>query len=118
MEAKVRSFNDLPRSEKTPGGLVPNHWVFGICHVDINPTGDVIMAVNPRSDYLKQAGPGQILSLPTTQEKAEATIPYLLDAFTKVEPGDPSPPTFAPWTWSTLDPNMAQAIEDGLKSMA
>jgi hypothetical protein len=113
MEAKVRAFNNLPRSKKVPSGLVPNHWVFGVCHVDLHPPGDLVLAVNPPSRYLIRGGPAQILSLPTTHEKAKAAIPYLLDAF--VEPTGPSVPTFAPWTWSTLDPDMAQAIEDGLK---
>ncbi|KAK0659434.1 hypothetical protein QBC41DRAFT_287127 [Cercophora samala] len=115
MDAKVRSFNNLPRSKKTPSGLVPNHWVFGVCHVDIQPRGDILLAVNPQSQYINQAGPGQILSLPTTSEKAEAIIPYLLDAFASPAPGDPSAPTFAPWTWSTLDPDMAEAIGNSLK---
>ncbi|KAM7202690.1 hypothetical protein V8F33_002616 [Rhypophila sp. PSN 637] len=73
------------------------------------------MAVNPQSHYVLQRGPGQILSLPTTHEKATATIPYLLDAFANLNPMYASTPTFAPWTWSTLDPDMARAIEDGLK---
>lgn len=115
MEAKVRSFNNLSRSEKTPSGL-PNHWVFGVCHVDLHPPGDLVLAVNPQSEYLHQAGPAQILSLQTAREKAEATIPYLLDAFANAPPIDPSVPTSAPWTWSTLDPEMAQAIEKGLKN--
>ncbi|KAK4214357.1 hypothetical protein QBC37DRAFT_387240 [Rhypophila decipiens] len=73
------------------------------------------MAVNPQSLYGLQSGLGQILSLPTTREKAAATIPCLLDAFVNMNPMYPSAPTFAPWTWSTLDPDMAGAIEDGLK---
>ncbi|KAK1828869.1 hypothetical protein QBC39DRAFT_264334 [Podospora conica] len=114
MEATVRSFNKLPRSEKTPSGLA-NHWVFGVCHVDIEPAGDLVVAVHPQSEYLVQGGPAQILSLPTTRERAEATITHLLNAFANPSPMDPSTPTFAPWTWSTLDPDMAQAIEDGLQ---
>jgi hypothetical protein len=95
MEEKVRSFNNLPRPEKTPSGL-PNHWVFWVCHVDRHPPGNLLLAVNPQSTYVNQAGPAQILSLPTTHEKAGATIPCLLDAFVKAV--DPSIPTFAPWT--------------------
>lgn len=115
MEAKVRSFNNLPRSNTVPSGALPNHWVFGVCHVDMHPSGDLVLAVNPGSGYLNHAGPAQILPLPTTREKAEATIPYLLDAFVNPTPSDSSAPTFAPWTWSTLDPDMAQAIEECLK---
>lgn len=115
MEAKVRAFNNLPRPKTTPSGVIPNHWVFGVCHVDIQPAGDLVLAVNPQSQYLIQAGPGQILSSSGTREQAEATIPYLLDAFATPNAMEPSVPTFAPWTWSTLDPNMAKALEDGLK---
>lgn len=114
MEAKVRSFNNLPRPEMLPSGRFPSHWVFGVCHIDMNPSGDIVLALNPHSDYICQAGPAQILSLPTTREKAEATIPYLLAAFNPA-PLDSSAPTCAPWTWSTLEPDMARAIEDGLR---
>lgn len=80
MEARVRLLNNLPRSEKTPSGL-PNHWVFGVCHVDLDPPGDLLLAVHPQSIYLNQAGPAQILSLASVAEKAEAIIPCLLDSF-------------------------------------
>lgn len=58
MEAKVRAFNNLPRSEKVPSGRFPNHWVFGVCHVDIQQAGDLVLAINPGTLYLNQTGPG------------------------------------------------------------
>ena len=113
MEEKVRSFNKLPRPRQTPTGLA-NHWVFGVCHVDLDPPGDLILAVHPQSTYLNQGGPAQIFSLATAADKAEALIPCLLDAFMSQHPGNPPP--FAPWTWSTLDPDIAQAVQDGLRN--
>ncbi|KAK3309256.1 uncharacterized protein B0T15DRAFT_391441 [Chaetomium strumarium] len=116
MDVKVHLFNILPRPEKAPtDDSVPNHWVFGVCHLDIPPSADIVLAVNPHiRNYLLRAGSGQIISLPTTREIAEATIPHLLDAFLEPTEGIPA---FAPWTWSTLGPNMAQAIEDALRSL-
>ncbi|KAF2398897.1 hypothetical protein EJ06DRAFT_544006 [Trichodelitschia bisporula] len=112
MEEKVLRFNNLPRPNTSPTGL-PNHWVFGVCHVDLEPQGDLVIAVNPKSSFLKQAGPAQILKLGTAAEKAEATISCLLDAFIKADATNS--PTFAPWTWSTLDSVTAQAVQDALK---
>lgn len=120
MEERVRLFNRLPRPKQTPSGL-PNHWVFGVCHVDLRPPGDLVLAVHPRSSYLLQGGQAQILSLATGPDKAEAIIPCLLDAFIRGDvnplgrqPTDPPP--FAPWTWSTLDPDIARAVQDGLRN--
>ncbi|KAK4444252.1 hypothetical protein QBC34DRAFT_487975 [Podospora aff. communis PSN243] len=115
MEAKVRWFNEHDRSEKPPSGLGLNRWVFGVCHVDMTPPRDLVLAIPPPSqDHLSHFGPAQILSLPTAREMAEATIPCLLDAF--IKPGATEPaPTSAPWTWSTLDADMAKAFEDALQ---
>ncbi|KAK3903551.1 hypothetical protein C8A05DRAFT_43218 [Staphylotrichum tortipilum] len=121
MEERVRSFNKLPRPKQTPSGL-PNHWVFGVCHVDLHPPGDLVLAVQPQSSYLLQGGPAQILSLGTGPDKAEAIIPCLLDAFITGGALNPmarqptDPPPFAPWTWSTLDPEIAEAVQDGLRN--
>lgn len=114
MEDKVRSFNNLPRPKQTPTRL-PNHWVFGVCHVDLNPPGDLLLAVHPESRYVKQAGPAQILSLTTTSDKAEAAVLYLLDAFA-ARGYDPDEPLVAPWSWSTLDADTARALEESLKN--
>ncbi|KAK4135801.1 hypothetical protein BT67DRAFT_433216 [Trichocladium antarcticum] len=119
MEDKVREFNALFRPRPAPADLA-NHWVFGVCHVDLNPPGDLVMAVHPGSSSVRQGGPTEILSLATGPEKAEAIIACLLDAFIKGsehpmgrQPTDPPP--LAPWTWSTLDPEIAVAVQDGLK---
>jgi hypothetical protein len=89
----------VTNTEIKPSGLVPNHWVFGVCHVNMDPPGDPVLAVNPQSQYLIQGGLAQILSFPTTREKAEAAIScLLLDAFANPADRsvDPSVPAFAP----------------------
>lgn len=119
MEDKLRLFNNLRRSSVTPSGL-PNHWVFGVRHVALNRPGDLVVAVHPQSYLLLQAGPAQILSLPTASAKAAAIIPLLLELFIVGtgspggrQPSDPEP--VAPWTWSVDDSELVAAIEDGLK---
>lgn len=119
MEDTVRSFNKLLRPSTAPTGL-PNHWVFGTRHIAVNPPGDLVLAVHPKSQFILQAGPVKILSLPTASAKAAAIIPLLLDLFIKGSespggrrPSDPEP--FAPWTWSMDDPELVPAIAEGLK---
>lgn len=53
--AKLREFNNLPRPRTTPSGL-PNHWVFRVRHVPLNPLGDLVVAVHPQSFFQLQAG--------------------------------------------------------------
>lgn len=115
MDGTVRSFNRLVRPLATPTGL-PNHWVFGVRHVPLQPPGDLVVAVHPRSNFVLQGGPGQILSSSNDSEKAQAILPFLLNAFIKgsqsplgAQPTDPPP--FAPWTWATEDPELAKALE-------
>lgn len=115
MEAKVHEFNNLPRPRTVPGGKA-NRWVFGACHVDLNPSGDIVMAVHPESRYLNVSSPTQVHSLPSLSAKADAIVPYLLEAFLKrnsdmIQDNQ----RLAPWTWSTLDADMARAVEDALK---
>jgi len=114
MEERVRSFNGLPWPKQTPSGL-PNHWVFGICRVDLPQPGDMVLAVHPPSSYLLQGGPSQILSLATGPDKAEAIVPRLLDAFIKWQADPTDAPPLAPWTWSTLDPEIAETVQDSLR---
>lgn len=117
MDAKVNLFNNFPRPKNLPGGQYPNHWIIGVCHVDVQDTYDLVLAINPLSqDVKKTPRQAEILSLPTIHDKAEEIIPILLDAFACPLDGFDSPmEPFAPWTWSTLDPDMAQALEDALQ---
>ncbi|KAM7185912.1 hypothetical protein V8F20_011616 [Naviculisporaceae sp. PSN 640] len=120
MEGKVREFNELPRFETCSGGMIPqvgapNHWIFGITHIDMGldpagPMGEILMVLNQRTGQIYQGGPTEIFSLPTIEQRADAVIPCLLDVFTR-----PSTPMNAPWTWSTMDADLAQAMESRLK---
>lgn len=78
-----------------------------------------MVAVHPGSEFLLHGGPGQILSSSNVSEKAQALLPFLLDAFIRgsqspfgSQPTDPPP--FAPWTWATEDPELAKALEECL----
>ncbi|KAG7055797.1 acyl-CoA dehydrogenase domain-containing protein [Colletotrichum scovillei] len=108
MEQAVRDFKTLGRSKTTPSGL-DNKWVFGVRHVDLNPPGDLVIAVHPKSRFLLQGGPAQILSQPTEQDRARATVTPLLQAFFKGSPGAEHA-AFAPWSWSTDSSELAAAI--------
>lgn len=73
------------------------------------------MALSQHNQSTKQAR-AEILSRPTTHERSEATIPYLLDVFADSASNfDRLIQLFAPWTWSTLDPDMAHALQDALQ---
>ncbi|KAK4889814.1 hypothetical protein LTR27_011432 [Elasticomyces elasticus] len=125
MEDLVRSFNALPQPQTVPTGL-PNHWVFGVRHVPLQPPGDLVIAIHPQSHFALQAGPGeghtrQILSLPSAAAKADAIIPLLLKSFVSahINPNtgtntDGIPPT-APWSWATDDPSLIGEIEAKLQ---
>ncbi|KAK2050621.1 hypothetical protein LZ31DRAFT_547905 [Colletotrichum somersetense] len=120
MEHTVRSFKSLSRKRTTPTGL-PNHWVFGLRHVPIDPEGDLVVVVHPLSRYLLSAGPAQILSLPGASDKAKALVPLLLDAFLKGNSSSGALSTsetfFAPWSWEVDDPELASAISQELKQL-
>ncbi|KAK1655031.1 hypothetical protein BDP81DRAFT_308743 [Colletotrichum phormii] len=108
MERAVRDFKTLGRSKTTPSGL-DNKWVFGIRHVDLNPPGDLLLAVHPVSRFVLQGGPAQILSQPTERDRARAAVIPLLQAFSKGSPGAEHA-AFAPWSWSTDSSELAAAI--------
>lgn len=112
MDDIVRSFNRLIRQRTTPGGL-PNHWVFGVRQVPLQPPGDVVVAVHPLSNFILLSGLGQILSSSNVSDKAQALLPLLLDAFVRGAPGrQPTDfPPFAPWTWAAEDPELAKPLE-------
>jgi hypothetical protein len=116
MKDLVHKFNNLSRSRTVPSGL-NNHWVFKVHHVPLEPPGDLLVAVHPLSYLQLTKGPAQVLSLPKLSQKAEVTVPLLLQAFIdgmtdssgrQVEP-------WAPWTWSTDNPEFATAMEASLR---
>lgn len=110
----VRSFNLLQRSAKTPSGLVDNHWHFAVRHVNFAPRADLLHIVNPGSRFIKVQGPAQILSIPSVDEQADILVPLLLKAF--VIPSHAGAPPFAPWSWGTVNKELATALEGKLKS--
>lgn len=125
MEKLVRSFNSLPRPERTATGL-PNHWAFAVRHVSLKPQGDVVVVVQPWSHTLlgPVAGPAQILTLADNAAMAHAIVPHLLQAFVKrahMEPTtgmmvpDMGIEVIAPWSWATEDTGLANAIGSALK---
>lgn len=117
MDEILNSFNRLPRPRTTPSGL-PNHWVFAVRHLSLQPPGDVVLVIHP-SDLTLRMGIGQILSASNASEKARALFPLLLNAFVMGDqrPGSSQPvdqPLYAPWTWATEDPELAKALENCL----
>ncbi|KAK0701892.1 hypothetical protein B0T26DRAFT_877162 [Lasiosphaeria miniovina] len=117
IKESVSEFNDLPRPEKRPDGSL-NHWVFGACHfyLDSDSPADIIIAVYPQSEDFNMDRPGMMVSMETGSAQAEATVPYLLAAFLDYNQDIPNhPPPSAPWTWSILDADKAQAVQDVLE---
>ena len=114
LENLVRVFNALPRSPKTPSNLIDNHWQFGIQHISLKPSGDLLHIVNPGSLFNHTQGPAQILSETTPEAQADVALPLLLTAFTSGA-GTENSPT-APWSWGTNDAVFANALEGRLKA--
>ncbi|EKD20833.1 uncharacterized protein L3040_000938 [Drepanopeziza brunnea f. sp. 'multigermtubi'] len=115
LEDLVRAFNALPRSPKTPSGLVDNHWYFAIRRVPLEPPGDLLHVVNPGSRYNSTEGPTQILSYKSLAERADIVLPMLLRVFMYSMSNPHQAQTFAPWSWGTDDVDLAKALEQRLK---
>lgn len=123
MEDTITSFNRLNRSERTPSGLVKNHWYFTIRHVPLHPAGNMVQIINPESRFQVCTDRNEILSLPTIAAQADVIVPLLLETFVKgVNRGsdgraDPNFPPFAPFSWGTRNPNLARAVETKLRAL-
>ncbi|KAJ0297540.1 hypothetical protein COL516b_010585 [Colletotrichum fioriniae] len=91
-----------------PTGL-DNNWVFGVRHIDLKPPGDMVVAVHPASRLLLQGHPTQIIFRSSERERAKATVTALLQAFFRGSVGADYAP-FAPWGWSTDNPELADTI--------
>jgi hypothetical protein len=81
LQELVRTFDKLPRSPKTPSGLVDDHWHIAIRHVPLEPPGDLLHLVNPGSQYTHSEGPAQILSVEPATSRADVVLPMLLRSF-------------------------------------
>jgi hypothetical protein len=115
----VQEFNKLPRSPKTPSGLVDDHWQFAVRHVPLEPPGDMLHLANPGSRFTHSEGPAQILSAQSATDRADIVLPLLLKAFVNNMGirNDPRVTPRAPWSWGTGDDELAQALEQKLKAV-
>lgn len=118
LQELVRAFNALPRTRKTPSGLVEYHWHFAVNHVSLSPPGDLLHIVNPPSRYTHTQGPVQIISLSSVAARVDIILPLLLKAFvTDMGNGhDSRSDPRAPWSWGTEDTDSATALEDAMKA--
>ncbi|TAQ86742.1 hypothetical protein B7494_g4946 [Chlorociboria aeruginascens] len=114
----VKTFNRLPRTPRTPSGLVNNHWQFAVRHVPLHPPSDLLHIVNPGSFYTHCEESAQILTCLSTAAQANIVLPLLLKAFINATGNlhDPNVNAFAPWSWGTHDVELAKALEELLKS--
>ena len=118
LQELVRAFNKLPRSPKTPSGLVDDHWHFTVRHVPLKPPGDLLHLVNPPSEYTHTEGPAQILSIDSTASRADVVLPMLLRTFVNnMGVSDPRFAPRAPWSWGTGDEDLAKELERKLKQV-
>ena len=117
LQELVRTFNKLPRSPKTPSGLVDDHWHIAIRHVPLEPPGDLLHLVNPGSRYTHSEGPTQILSVEPATSRADVVLPMLLRSFVNnMGERDPRVTPRGPWSWGTGDEKLAKALEEKLKA--
>jgi hypothetical protein len=117
LQELVRTFNKLPRSPKTPSGLVDDHWHIAIRHVPLKPPGDLLHLVNPGSQYTHFEGPAQILSVEPATSRADVVLPMLLRSFVNsMGESDPRVTPRGPWSWGTGDEELAKALEEKLKA--
>ncbi|KII85248.1 hypothetical protein PLICRDRAFT_45442 [Plicaturopsis crispa FD-325 SS-3] len=112
----VDRFNNLPRNEKAPSGLVDNYWHFEIRHVPIPPPGDLLFIINPPSKYV-HCEKLPIASGETDMEKISMVVALgLLKGFVDSLGGNQfgnTVPSYAPWRWSvkTQDAALGRAVE-------
>lgn len=106
----VAQFNQLPRTPLDPSGLVPNHWHFSLRPVPLRPRGLVLFIINPASRFVYVPGriPLSFFDAPR-ETMADVIIRILIMAFTK-----PDLNQSRPWSWSTNNAEMADAVEEGL----
>lgn len=114
----IFNFNALPRPARAPSGLVPNHWNISIRHVTLSPPGDLVLIVQPNSQFAHTEGPIQIVegqipghslnpkSLVTLQTIAR----LIMKSFVEGMSGTSIVAASAPWSWATNDPNFARRI--------
>lgn len=126
----VESFNKLSRSPKLPSGMAVNEWHFDIRYVPLEPCpSHVVAMMNPGSRYFHLErvplgvgkDDGAIAFFPETgKEAAPVVARALLFAFVSNMGlngmmGRNEPKPYAPWNFTTEDPELAEAVRDELK---
>ena len=113
----VNAFNDMPRTEFAPGGMVKNDW-----HFSIRSTlpEDVLWIVNPGSRFVYVASvgaPPELWAALDAEGRAALVTPMLLNAFVsgmERPDGKHVPSIKAPWRWATNNAALATEVEKKL----
>ncbi|KAL8843498.1 MAG: hypothetical protein Q9170_000002 [Blastenia crenularia] len=121
----ISNFNALPRPSTAPSGLVPNHWNISIRHVELSPPGDLVVLVQPPSDYVHAEGPiqtvegqapGHLLN-PKSLVTLQTIARLVMKAFVEGMDAPGSVSAFAPLAWATDDANFARRIRKVMTDM-
>jgi hypothetical protein len=126
----VKIFNTLPRKPLSPSGL-PNHWHFDLRYIPLDPTpSHLLFLVQLDSSYIHSerlpldtpsTTSGLAYFPETGAEAAPEIAKALIRSFAhnfglqKFEPNPP--PAFAPWKFTTEDPQLAIAVADEFKKI-
>ena len=113
--SQLRSFNALQRPESDAFGA-PNHYHFAVKALPGGVPGEAVFLTNPYNHHIECEGRSRISPL-SPDEQAKIIVPLLLEAFVNRfdEPGliyqmGSNMEPFAPFTWSTTDESLAQAV--------
>ena len=125
MEAIISRFNSMPRNERSPSGMVANHWHFSIRHVPLEPPADLLFLINPASHFVHTEGPLPSATPGQNDEaRAVAQAFLLVKAFASGLGGSaPDGRTKEalsvgrPWSWSTRTEAEAKEMETALKTL-
>ena len=112
--SKLQSFNTLPRPERD-AFCRRNHYHFAVKALPGVP-GEAVLFANPYNNHHDCEGRSRISPL-SPDEQAKTIVPLLLEAFVNrfdeqgiiPQMGSNMEP-FAPFTWSTTDESLAQAV--------
>ncbi|KAJ5368947.1 uncharacterized protein N7496_008707 [Penicillium cataractarum] len=120
-QERVNTFNRLPRPAFDDLGC-PNHYHFSVQSLPFVP-GDAVFMLNPINGHEHTEGRTRIASLPPDQQ-AKIIVPLLLYSFNNRfdNPGfihqmHESMHPWAPWSWSTTDPVLADAVSARLRAI-
>ncbi|KAN0065388.1 hypothetical protein ACQY0O_001224 [Thecaphora frezii] len=123
--AKV--YNELPRQQKTPSGLMENFWTASVRKVTLEPPGLVMQLVNPGSRYIhveklpvpvEDEDKPERLAVPVALAIMKAFAEGLMSPDTPGVPQD-RPTRFAPWQLGMPEQfqNLAKLVERQLKGL-